>query len=333
MLAPSLPPSVPAALELGALAELRGAVLAWFDCSGRTLAFRADSPGPWAVLVSEVMAQQTQVARVDERWREFMATFPTPAALAGATPAEAIRAWRGLGYNRRVLDLRRAAAAIVAGGGAVPDTLDGLLALPGVGAYTARAVAAIAFGQPVGAVDVNVRRVVGRIVAGDPAALRPRPLQDAADALVAPGRAADWTHAVMDLGALVCRPARPACGDCPARPWCAYAGAGAQAGSGGPGAQGPGAGPGAPAAGPGPGARAAPAARERPARFETTTRWLRGRIVERLCGAEPGAWVEVEAPLGGHAAEAVDAALDGLARDGLAEVASGRRARLPGSAP
>jgi len=168
---------------------LRRAVLAWFADHGRELDFRLDGHlDPWGVLVSEVMAQQTQISRVEERWPAFMAAFPTPAALAAASPADAIRAWRGLGYNRRALSLHRAAVAIEAAGGVVPGNIAALMALPGVGPYTARAVAAIAFGRPVGAVDVNVRRVLGRILAGEPSALSPAAAQAAADALVDAGR-------------------------------------------------------------------------------------------------------------------------------------------------
>ena len=119
------------------------------------------------MLVSELMAQQTQAERAAEAWSRWMDRFPTVAALAAAPVADVVRAWAGLGYNRRAINLHRAAKAVMAEhGGRVPDTVDGLMTLPGVGPYTARAVAAIAFGQPVGAVDTNVRRVVGRMAAG-----------------------------------------------------------------------------------------------------------------------------------------------------------------------
>ena len=137
-------------------------------------AFRA-TRDPYAVLVSELMAQQTQAARAAEAWTGWMARWPTVRALADAPVADVLRAWAGLGYNRRALSLHRAAQAIVAEhGGVVPATVAVLEALPGVGPYTARAVAAIAFGIPVGAVDVNVRRVLGRIAAGGPDAFTPR---------------------------------------------------------------------------------------------------------------------------------------------------------------
>jgi len=298
---------------------LRRAVLDWFAAHGRELAFRsAGRPDPWAVLVSEVMAQQTQVARVEERLPAFLAAFPSPAAMAASSPADVVRAWRGLGYNRRAVGLHRAAVAIVAAGGAVPDDVEALRALPGVGPYTARAVAAIAFGRPVGAVDVNVRRVVERLVAGDPAALAPAAIQAAADALVDPGRPGAWTHALMDLGATLCRPARPACAACPARPWCA-------AGSGMP--------RGGVVRSPAHGRRPSPAGTggrraSPPVPFERTTRWLRGRIVDRLRDAPPGLPVAFDGPLGAHTRAAVLAALAALARDGIVDHDGAGRALL-----
>ena len=147
--------------------ETQAAILAWYDARGRALPFRGQRD-PYAILVSEVMAQQTQISRVSEQWATFMATFPTVESLADAPTADVLRAWRGLGYNRRALNLQRAARVIVSEhGGTVPSSLDDLLRLPGVGPYTARAVAALAFGQAVGPVDTNVRRVLGRLVRAD----------------------------------------------------------------------------------------------------------------------------------------------------------------------
>ena len=303
--------------------ELRGAVLAWFAHHGRELDFRVDGrTDPWGILVSEVMAQQTQISRVEERWPGFMAAFPTAAAMAAASPADVIRAWRGMGYNRRALNLHRAAAAISAGGGSVPGDVDGLLGLPGIGPYTARAVAAIAFGIPVGAVDVNVHRVLGRILAADCVAISPATLQAAADALVDPDRPGTWTHAVMDIGATVCRPTRPSCGSCPAQPWCSAAGATRTRAEAAPGRA--------------TAIRAAdgvpPRPRPAPVPFAQTTRWLRGRLVDRLRDAAPGEALAVDGPLGAHSAEAVARALAGLARDGMVELDATGRARLAGSA-
>ena len=163
------------------------------------------------------MAQQTQAARAAERWERFMARFPTVEALAAATPADVLREWQGLGYDRRGLNLWRAAREIVAEhGGRVPSDIATLETLPGVGPYTARAVAALAFGVPVGAVDTNVRRVLGRIVAGDPASIPAREMQRIADAAVPGDRPGAWTHALMDLGATLCRAATADCDACPA---------------------------------------------------------------------------------------------------------------------
>ena len=295
---------------------MRAALLAWFDRDGRALAFRFErDPDPWAVLVSEVMAQQTQVARVVEKWRAFMDRYPAPAVLAAAPTGHVIRAWQGLGYNRRAIDLQRAARAIVLAGGNVPEDVDSLRALPGVGPYTARAVAAIAFGRPVGAVDVNVRRVLGRLIAADPVPLPGGEVQAAADALVDPARSGDWTHALMDLGATVCRASRPACDGCPVRAWCASAGVAER--------------PPMPTPTNEAALNAAPGRRGR-VPFEATTRWLRGRIVDRLCSVRPGMSVTFDGALGLHAAEAVSAALASLAADGLVELDVAGAARLAG---
>jgi A/G-specific adenine glycosylase len=274
---------------------LQDSILAWYERARRDLPFRA-TRDPYAVLVSETMAQQTQAARAGEAWTGFMAAWPTPVALAAATPADVLRAWQGLGYNRRALNLWRAARRIVeVHDGEVPADLVALRALPGVGPYTARAIGALAFGMAVGAVDTNVRRVLGRIVAGDGTALGATETQRVADAAVPPDRPGDWTHAVMDLGATVCRPRNPDCGRCPARAWCRYA-ATVRDGT---------------AAGAGP----------KPAvPFPTTSRWLRGRIVDRLRDAPGNAWTIIDGPIGGHDHDAVAIAIEALARDGVVEL-------------
>lgn len=285
----------------------REAILAWYAGARRDLPFRA-SADPYAVLVSEAMAQQTQAARAGDAWTRFLVAFPTVAALAAASPADVLRAWQGLGYNRRALNLWRAALAIVdVHGGRVPADIAALEALPGVGPYTARAVAAIAFGMRVGAVDTNVRRVIGRMTAGDPSALDRATLQAVADAAVPAGRSADWTHAVMDLGAMVCTPRRPACYVCPVRAWCVYAARAAET------------------AGIGEDADDASPSAIRPGRvpatpFPETSRWLRGRIVDRLRAARGDGWALIDAPIGTHGEDAVAAALAGLAREGLVEL-------------
>jgi A/G-specific adenine glycosylase len=287
----------------------RAAILEWYGTHRRSLPFRA-TRDPYAILVSEAMAQQTQAVRAGEAWTRFMARFPTVESLAAARPADVLRAWQGLGYNRRALALWRAAQVIVTEhSGSVPSDIAALEALPGIGPYTARAVAAIAFGVPVGALDTNVRRVLGRIVLGEPAAV-PRPeLQRLADSAVPRARAGEWTHAVMDVGALICRPAYPDCEACPAGTWCRYR-----------------------ATVDAPAARSSKPPRPTPP-FPTTSRWLRGRILDRLRAAPDAAWVELEAPIGTHDARAVAIAVRALAAEGLLELeapdAPVLHARLP----
>ena len=291
--------------------EAQRAILDWYAAAGRPLAFRRTAD-PYAVLVSEAIAQQTQAARAAERWERFMARFPTVEALAAASLADVLREWQGLGYDRRGMNLWRAARVIVRDhGGRVPADVAALEALPGVGPYTARAVAAIAFGLPVGAVDTNVRRVLTRVTAGADATLTARQVQALADASVPVDAPAAWTHALMDIGATRCRARRTDCGSCPARPWCRSAASGAATDRRRPRT--------ASSAGPGR-ATAVP--------FPSTTRWLRGRVLDRLRAADDGAYVVVPAPLGVHDRAAVDDALDGLARDGLIDLAPDRSARL-----
>jgi A/G-specific adenine glycosylase len=198
------------------------AVLGWSAAGWRDLPWRR-TRDPWAVLVSEVMLQQTQVARVVPRWHAFLSRFPDPRACAEAPLGEVIGWWVGLGYNRRAVLLHRAAAAVVARhGGRLPSTLPELLALPGVGRYTARAVLAFAFEEPVAVVDTNVARVLARAVAGRP--LTPGPAQAAADSLVPAGASWAWNQAMLDLGARHCTGRRPSCDGCPLRAaQCAWA--------------------------------------------------------------------------------------------------------------
>lgn len=188
-------------------------LLGWFQSVGRDLPWRR-TRDPWAVLVSELMLQQTGVARVVPRYVAFLERFPTPTACAAASVGDVVGLWQGLGYNRRAVNLHRTALVVVADhGGALPRSLDALLALPGVGPYTARAVLAFAHAEPVGVLDVNVARVLSRLH-GAPVD------QTQADALA---RAADdpwsWNQAVMELGATVCRP-RPRCDVCPVAAAC-----------------------------------------------------------------------------------------------------------------
>jgi A/G-specific adenine glycosylase len=248
------------------------ALLDWYARVRRPLPWR-ETRDPYALLVSEVMLQQTQAARVVPYYEAFMAEFPTAAALAAAAPGDVLRAWSGLGYNRRAVALQ-AAARVVAADGWPAD----LTELPGVGPYTAAAVASFAFGAQVAAVDTNLRRVIERrdgVVRG-PAATAAR-----AGELLPPGRAAEFNQAMMELGATVCRPRRPDCGACPVSAGCASAGrAGRQ--------------------------RPRRAAAER---FEDSDRWARGRIVAALVAGEP------PPPLDRPRRQRAEA---GLLRDGLA---------------
>ena len=209
-------------IDRRAVQGVRRRILPWYAGAARDVPWRRTTD-PWAVLVSEVMLQQTQAARVAERFPPVLERFPTAGAMASASTAEVLAAWSGLGYNRRALALHRAASVIAAQGW--PTAVDGLEALPGVGRYTARAVAALAFGQPVGAVDTNVRRWLVRRFGLEPTA-PPRHLQAVADALAvadpraAAADAAAWMHASMEFGAVICRPRRPTCPTCPVRAGC-----------------------------------------------------------------------------------------------------------------
>jgi A/G-specific adenine glycosylase len=189
------------------------ALLAWYQESARDLPWR-HTTDPYRILVSEVMLQQTQARRVVAHFERFVATFPTVEDLAAAHLATVVEAWTGLGYNTRARRLRDAARQIVADGW--PVTARGLQDLPGVGPYTAAAVASFAFGEPIAVVDTNVRRVLSRWV-GRP--LAGGALDDAA-AHAMHGDAATWNQAMMELGATLCRPRSPRCGDCPAASWC-----------------------------------------------------------------------------------------------------------------
>lgn len=201
--------------------------IAWYDTNARDLPWRQPDTSPWGVLVSEVMLQQTPVVRVEPAWHAWMNRWPTPADLAIDPPAEAIRMWGRLGYPRRAMRLHACAVAIVERhGGVVPADLDQLLALPGVGTYTGRAVATFAFGQRHPVVDTNVRRVVARAVEGKPDA---GPTTTAADLVAvadllpaAQDRAARASIAFMELGAIVCTARSPRCPTCPFEAICAW---------------------------------------------------------------------------------------------------------------
>ena len=193
-------------------------LLSWSEATRRDLPWRR-TRDPWAVLVSELMLQQTQVSRVVPKWHAFLARFPTVRECAVAPAGDVVRLWAGLGYNRRALALHRAAQACVdRHGGRVPDSLEDLLALPGVGAYTARAVLAFAFEHDVAVLDVNASRVLARAFSVDE--------QGGADSLVPAGGGWAWNQAVLDLGATTCVKTAPRCHSCPLAHGCAWGGVG-----------------------------------------------------------------------------------------------------------
>lgn len=208
-------------------AEIAHALLAHYDVHARRLPWRAppgsNAADPYRVWLSEVMLQQTTVAAVGPYFERFTRRWPDIAALAASEDADLMAAWAGLGYYARARNLLACARAVVADhGGVFPDTEEGLRALPGVGAYTAAAVAAIAFGRRAVVVDANVERVVARLFAISTALPGARPeIRAATDAITPDARAGDFAQAMMDLGATICTPRNPACGVCPLRGGCA----------------------------------------------------------------------------------------------------------------
>ena len=281
------------------------AIVDWYATAARDLPWRRPGVAAWAVLVSEVMLQQTPVARVEPVWREWLTRWPTPAALAVATPADVIRAWGKLGYPRRALRLRAAAVAVTERhGGVVPADVAALEELPGVGTYTARAVACFGYGQPQPVVDTNVRRVVARLVHGRAEAgnARAADLADISALTPAdPDRALRFSVAAMELGALVCVARSPRCPVCPVRDRCAWRLAGS------PPHQGP---------------------ARRVQKFTGTDRQVRGRLLDVLRAAQ--------GPVPGAELDAVwddpvqrSRCLASLLTDGLVEQTRDGRFRLP----
>jgi A/G-specific adenine glycosylase len=218
---------------------LHAPILGWYADHARDLPWRSAGTSAWGVLVSEAMLQQTPVSRVEPVYRAWLARWPTPAALAAEPPGEAVRAWGRLGYPRRALRLHAAATEIVARhGGELPTSYDGLRALPGVGEYTAAAVASFAHGRRHAVLDTNVRRVLARSLGGT---AQPAQALTAAERVRAksvvpdePATAARWAVAVMELGALVCTARAPRCTSCPVFDLCAWRLAGSRAYDGPP---------------------------------------------------------------------------------------------------
>jgi A/G-specific adenine glycosylase len=280
-------------------------VLGWYAAHARDLPWRAAGVSPWAVLVSEIMLQQTPVSRVLPAYQAWLARWPTPAALAADAPGEAVRQWGRLGYPRRALRLHETAVIVTEKyAGELPSTRDELLSLPGIGAYTAAAVAVFAFGRKHAVLDTNVRRVLARLASGrefpgqQPSVAEYRlaesllPDDDAV--------AARWSVAVMELGALVCTAAAPRCEDCPVAQQCAWLAAGR------------------------------PAAAIRPVgqTYEGTDRQCRGRLLAVLRDSrEPVTQARLDAAWPDPIQRA--RALDGLVADGLVDPLPDGRFALP----
>ena len=277
-----------------------GEVLAWGVPRLRDLPWRA-TRDPWAVLVSEVMLQQTQVARVIPRWEAFLERFPTAPDCAVASLGDVLREWQGLGYPRRARNLHATARRVTELGG-FPRDLDGLLALPGIGPYTARALLAFAFELDAAVVDTNIARVYARVTGER---LTPKRVQQLADDALPAGDAWVWNQCLMDLGAVVCRPRSPGCVECPVRAMCAWRGDGERAD---------------PAVG-------SSGVSGRQAPFDGSDRQARGRLMRALADGpiEPSTIAKIMQRDEATAARLVS----DLIADGLCE-AAGDRLRLPG---
>ena len=289
-----------------ALDALRERLLPWYAEHKRDLPWRRTSD-PYALVVAEMMLQQTGVDRIAPKWQAFLERFPSWEALAAAPLADVIREWRGLGYNRRAVSLHRIAQAVVGQhGGELPTTRDELLRLPGVGPYTANAILSFVHRQDVPAIDVNLQRVIGRVVFGRADA----PVGDverAALQALPTGQSSDWNQALMDFASIQCTLRRPACLFCPLRDACTAAEAGDVE-------------------------RPTRVAAERRPPYLVSTRYLRGRIVDaarHLPVDGQLSFADVEAVVAANSAAGetdVPALLAGLVRDGLlVQVAEGYR--------
>jgi len=280
-------------------------VLGWYADNARDLPWRAPGVSPWAVLVSEIMLQQTPVSRVLPAYAAWLGRWPTPAALAADPAGEAVRQWGRLGYPRRALRLHETATIVTEKhGGELPSTYQDLLALPGIGAYTAAAVAVFAFGRKHAVLDTNVRRVLARLESGRefPGAQVSAAEYRLAESLLPDdaGVAARWSVAVMELGALMCTAASPNCPECPVAAGCAWLSAGR------------------------------PAAETRPVgqTYEGTDRQCRGRLLAVLRDSrEPVNQARLDAVWADDVQRA--RALDGLVADGLVDPLPDGRFALP----
>ncbi|MBV8374986.1 MAG: A/G-specific adenine glycosylase [Candidatus Eremiobacteraeota bacterium] len=283
--------------------RLHSRLLKWYATDGRAALPWRIQRNPYYTLVSEFMAQQTQIERVIAKFETFVALFPDVATLAGASTAAVLRAWKGLGYNARAVRLRRVAQIIVRDyGGSIPREATALEQLPGIGPYTAAAIRTFAFGIDDAPIDTNVRRVVGRLFLGPQAvAGTPSEIDCLAHEIVPAGRAHDWTSAMMDLGSTICTARTPKCLLCPLQTECV----------------------------------SAPIDPERTVvvramvrtaaqRYESTTRYARGRLLDRLRELPPGRRIslldlhrELKPLLGGRTVDEVRAFVGALEKDGL----------------
>lgn len=285
-------------------ARVRRRLMAWYRERGRhDLPWRL-TRDPYAVLVSEVMLQQTQVERVLPYYTAWLARWPTFAALAAATPADVIREWRGLGYNRRALNLHRLAVAVTRNhGGGLPASPTALRRLPGIGPYTAAAIGSFAREQRIAVVDTNIARVLARAFFGAASQreVPDRALAGRADALLPSREVRHHNLALMDLGATVCGARAPRCGECPVGRLCAWKAAGHPPGE---------------------------ATRPPTPRFEHTARFARGRIIDALRAA-PATAAELASILGEPHATRIGHYLQMLGRDALVAPAADGLWSLP----
>ena len=281
--------------------ELRRSLASWYRPRRRAYPWRGETD-PYRILVSEVMLQQTQAARVVPAYERFVQQFPSVETLAGARRGDVLRAWDGLGYNRRAVALSEAARRIVADqGGTIPSRTEDLRRLPGVGAYTAAAVAALAFGARIPAVDTNVRRVVARAVVGrEPDDVASVELDGAARAFLGRADPATWNQAMMDLGRGVCR-SLPDCGACPLSGGCRFLVAG----------------------------RRPRRRRSRQGAFEGSSRQVRGTVVHHLRG-QASATIAALSSTTGVAPDRIARAVAELHRDGVVDAGPAALRGRPG---
>lgn len=286
-------------------------VLNWAASERRDLPWRR-TRDPWAVLVAEVMLQQTQVERAKSRWSAFLKRFPTTAACADAPLSELLDEWSGLGYPRRARNLHLTAIAVEQSGGRIPDRLEDLLAFPGVGPYTARAVLAFAFEHDAAIVDTNLGRILARRAGRT---LSSAEAQAAADDWLPSGQSWAWNQGLLDLGALRCRPKAPECKGCPVRRTCSWAQAGCTA--------------------PDP-ARGSAAVSSRQSKFEGSARQARGRLLRaaQQAAVSPQALCVAVGWVGQVDAEVkARAVADSLVSDGLLERDVDGRYVIAGASP